>query len=523
MKGAIAAGHPLTAQAGADVLAAGGNAFDACIAAAFVSWVAESPLTGPGAGGFLLAHRGGGADGGLRDELLDFFVAVPGRGLDGEVTSMDAVDVEFAPGNVQTFLVGAASCAVPGTVAGLAEAHRRYGSLPWADLVRPAVEVAGRGVELNEMQAFLHGVLDPVLRFSPDSRRIYGETCALGVGERVSIPDLARTLELIADEGADPFYRGDVARRMSEFVRSEGGRVTENDLASYRVIRRRPLHAAYRGHDFVSNPPPSAGGVLIAFALRVLDRLDARRAGSAEAIVRLAAVMRAATTARGGSFVRELHRGGLAERLLADERVDEAARVAREDSGTVAFEPTGLPSTTHVSVVDADGNAASLSASTGCGSGIVVPGTGIHLNNMLGEVDLNPTGAAGAPGRRLTSMMAPSLVVRDGRPRVVLGSAGSIRLRGAILQIVANVVGHELPVAEAVERPRVHLEEPHVHCEGGLDPGELDRLAASGYDLVRWRRRNLYFGGAAGVEFRADGSLTAAGDPRRGGRGIVAS
>jgi gamma-glutamyltranspeptidase/glutathione hydrolase len=521
MKGAIAAGHPLTARAGADVLAAGGNAFDACIAAAFVSWVAESPLTGPGAGGFLLAHRGTGTNSGPGEELLDFFVAVPGRALEGDCDEMDAVEVAFAPGNTQIFLVGAASCAVPGTVAGLADAHRRYATKAWAELIRPAIDLARGGVELNEMQAFLHGVLDPVLRLTPDSRRIYGETGALHAGDRISTPDLAATLELLADEGPEPFYRGELARRISECVRAQGGRITEDDLGAYRVVRRRPLRAAYRGADFVSNPPPSAGGVLIAFALRVLDRLEPGRVGSPEAIAALAAVMREATRARGGSFVRDLHRGGLAERLLGDERIDEAERSARERSGVFAREPSGLPSTTHISVVDGDGNAASLSASTGCGSGIVVPGTGIHLNNMLGEVDLNPSGGVGTPGRRLTSMMAPSLVVRDGLPRAVLGSAGSIRLRGAILQIVVNVVDHGMRVDDAVAAPRVHLEGERLHLEGGIDAEVADRLEAAGYDLVRWDTRNLYFGGASCVARGENGELEAAGDPRRGGTGLV--
>jgi gamma-glutamyltranspeptidase/glutathione hydrolase len=143
------------------------------------------------------------------------------------------------------------------------------------------------------------------------------------------------------------------------------------------------------------------------------------------------------------------------------------------------------------------------------------------MNNMLGEYDLNPAGADATPGRRLTSMMAPSIVLRRGRPRLVVGSAGSIRLRGAIMQIVVNVVRHGMPVDEAITAPRIHLDEGQVHCEGGSDPAELDRLEALGYDLVRWRRRNLYFGGASAVERRADGSLAAAGDPRRGGHGIV--
>jgi len=184
-------------------------------------------------------------------------------------------------------------------------------------------------------------------------------------------------------------------------------------------------------------------------------------------------------------------------------------------------EPAPVGGTTHVSAIDAEGNAASLSTSTGSGSGVIVPGTGIYLNNMLGEYDL-VGGRPVPPGQRLTSMMAPSIAL-DGRggPRLVVGSAGSARLRGAIMQIIVNVLEHGLGVEAAVDAPRVHLDEPHVHCEGGHDRGELDRLEERGYDVVRWRRRNLFFGGAAAVEVLADGSLAAAGDPRRGGAGVV--
>ena len=182
-------------------------------------------------------------------------------------------------------------------------------------------------------------------------------------------------------------------------------------------------------------------------------------------------------------------------------------------------EVAGAPGTTHIAVVDAAGNAASCTASTGSGSGVIVPGTAVHVNNMLGEYDL--VAARVKPGMRLTSMMAPSLVLRDDLPRLVVGSAGSVRLRGAILQIVLNVIQHDLDVEEAIERPRVHFEDPHVHCEGGTEPAEMDRLEGVCYDVTRWRRKNLYFGGAAAVEVREDGSLAAAGDPRRGGAGVV--
>jgi gamma-glutamyltranspeptidase/glutathione hydrolase len=520
MKGAVAAGHPLTAQAGARILAEGGNAVDACIAAGFVSWVTESPLTGPGAGGFMLVHRARDHS----DRVLDSFVTIPGRGLRvDEGGQMEEALVPFDRRTVQLFRIGGASCAVPGAVAGLGEAHRLFSRLPWPKLIEPAIEIAREGVALNKQQAFLHTILDVALRAKPEGREIYGDGRPLQTGESLYMRDLADTLELLAAEGADAFYRGDLAREISRFVRAQGGRISEDDLASYRVIRRRPVRAAFHGHEFVSNPPPSAGGLLIAFALRVLDRLgSSARPGSAAALATLAEVMREATTARGGTFTRELYRGGLSERLLSDERVEEAAASARRSSRVAVTERAGVPSTTHISAVDAAGNAASLSASTGCGSGVIVPGTGIQLNNMLGEEDLSPGGrTAMAPGARLTSMMAPSVVLKDGRPRLVVGSAGSVRLRAAITQIVVNVVGHGMSVREAISRPRVHLEGGKLQLEGGIDAAVAACLEELGYDVVRWRGRNLYFGGAAVVALREDGGLEAAGDPRRGGAGVV--
>jgi gamma-glutamyltranspeptidase/glutathione hydrolase len=496
MRGAVAAGHPLTADAGARVLEAGGNAVDAAVAAAFVSWVAESPLTGPGAGGFMLVHRA--ADRSTR--VFDFFVAVPGLGLArGPRPEMDAVDVDFSGGSTQVFHIGGASVAVPGAALGLEQAHRVLGTLPWRDLFAPAIELARRGVELTRAQAYLHAILDLILRHTPESRAVYernGER--LTAGDVLVQDDLAGTLEVLAERGAAALYRGELADAIVRHLERHDGRVTRRDLEEYRVVRRRPVQAEFRGHDFLSNPPPSAGGILIAYGLRLLP--DVGPPGSAEAIGALARVMREQASARlAVGFDGSLHRGGLAK--LLEER---AAVVTR--------------GTTHISVVDGEGNAVALTASTGSGSGIVVPGTGIHLNNMLGEFDLPKPPR---PGARLSSGMSPSIVLHGGRPRLVVGSAGSLRLRGAVMQIVVNVVGHGLGVRDAIERPRVHLEGEQLHCEGGHDPAELDKLAAIGWDVVRWRRQNLYFGGVAAVEMLDDGSLAAAGDPRRGGAGVV--
>jgi gamma-glutamyltranspeptidase/glutathione hydrolase len=495
----------LTAEAGARVLAEGGSAVDACIAAAFTSWVTESTVTGPGGGGFMLVHR-------ARDRssrLIDFFVTIPGLGLrEAAVGEMEDVDVSYAESS-QIFRIGAASCAVPGAPAGLEYVHRVYGTRPWQSLLEPAIDLARNGVELTRPQAHLHAVVDLILRHSEEGRAIFGpEGRRLAAGEVLVQRDLAHTLELLAEHGSRAVYGGEVARAIACHVRERGGSITLRDLEEYRVIRRRPVRAGFSGYEFESNPPPSTGGVLIGYGLRMIDRLGpGGPPGSAEAIARLIEIMREQNRVRGARFGRDLHRGGLTRRLYDDQQLADA------------IERVG--GTTQISVVDAEGNAASCTASTGSGSGVVVPGTGIHLNNMLGEFDLAGSAGTGRPGTRMTSMMAPSIVLRDGDPRLVVGSAGSLRLRGAIMQIVVDVAVHGMSVGQAIDFPRFHLQDGDVHCEGGADSAELDRLEALGYDVVRWRRRNLYFGGAAAVEIGADDSLAAAGDPRRGGAGLV--
>lgn len=519
MRGAIAAGHPLTAEAGARVLAGGGTAVDACIAAAFASWVTESPLTGPGGGGFLLVHDA------ARDvtRLADFFVCVPGLGRrERSGSPMIEINVAFEPDSLQLFSIGSASCAVPGVAMGLEDVHRRFGRMDWRDLIAQAIELARAGVEMTPAQDFLHQILDPILRSGEEGRRVFGSGGKrYEAGETLRLPDLAGTLEQIAEEGARAIYGGELGRKMVAHVEEGGGELTMDDLERFRVVWRHPVRAGYRGCEFVSNPPPSSGGILVAYGLRLLDELgEGGRPGSAAALLRMIDVMREQTRARSGDFSSFLRRGGLARRLLSDEAV--LGAVERVRAGEAGLSEPGRPTgTTHISVIDSAGNAASLTCSLGSGSGVVVPGTGIHLNNMLGEEDL----VAGSehPGERLTSMMAPSIVFESGRPRLVLGSAGSVRLRGAIMQTVTNVIGHGLPVEEAVTRPRVHLDESVVQCEGGdgVDHTALDELEQMGYEIVRWRRRNLFFGGVSAVELRSDGDLAGAGDPRRGGHGLV--
>jgi len=482
------------------------------VAAAFAAWVAESPLTGPGAGGFALVQPADGRP----SRLADFFVATPGLGrppVPG--AEMHAVDVGFGGDSetTQVFRIGEPSCAVPGATAGLAAVHAEYGRLPWREVVAPAIELARQGVELTRPQAHLHAILDLILRHAAEGRRLYSRPDGgrLQPGDRLVLDDLAGTLEQIATDGPDAVYRGELAGRIVETVAAGGGTLTLQDLESYEVTWRDPVRVSYLGHEVVSNPPPSSGGILIAYGLALLERTLRGGAGSADAIAALAEVMREQTRARSGALAADV--------LLTDHAI--TAGVDRIENGAGgAEEHGGLSGTTHVSAIDREGNAASLSSSTGSGSGVVAPGTGIHLNNMLGEYDLVAGGPA-EPGRRLTSMMAPTVVVGPNGPRLVVGSAGSVRLRGAIMQVIVNVLAHGMSVQDAIDSPRVHVEEPHLHCEGGFETAALDELAERGYDVVRWRRKNLYFGGTNAVEVLADGTLAAAGDERRGGAGIV--
>jgi gamma-glutamyltranspeptidase / glutathione hydrolase len=505
MKGVVAAGHPLTVEAGADVLRGGGNAVDAAVACILMSFAAESPLTGPGAGGFMLVHTAGG-----EDHMLDFFVAAPGKGLPAlEPVELTPIDVKFADEAIQRFNVGPSSCGVYGTTAGVEEALRRFGTLSLADLVGRPSRLAREGLEVTEMQGFLFTVLEPILRSTPEAAAIYAPGGdLLRPGDRIRLPELAGLLDRLGAEGPAFIYEGDVAAAVSAWVRERGGLITEQDLATYDVVEREPVGVRYHGRQVLTNPPPSSGGILIADALGILERLE-----NPDDVVTIAEVIASTNRARDEEFLTGLATEGYLERFLAAEALDNVATEVR----------TRLGSTTHVSVMDAEGGCASVTCSNGSCSGVVVPGTGVHLNNMLGEEDLNPLGYhRHEPGARVPSMMSPTVVLREGRPEVALGSAGSNRIRSAILQTTLHVVDGGLPAQEAVDRPRLHVEGEVVEAEPGIDPAAVDELRRRGWTVRLFAERNLYFGGVQAVARTGEGRLSGGGDPRRGGTaGVV--
>jgi len=526
VNGAIAAGHELTARAGADALARGGNAVDAAVAAAAMSWAAESALTGPCGGGFFLVRPARGR----APALLDAFTSIPGRDLPPgrRLTEVVEIMVPFDEQTTQVFHAGAAACAVPGVVAGMAAVHGRYGSLPWRSLVLPAAEAADRGVPTTAGQQRVFAAIEAILTRLPESRELFSPGGRfVDVGTVVRQPELARSIELLAERGPGELYTGSLARAMVADQERLGGRLTMADLAAYRTVWRRPLSGSFEGHGLRTNCPPSSGGVLIAYMLAVLAAAPpAGEPGSAPALRALAETMRSAGRLRGPEFARRLHRGGLAAHALAPEAVEKGRlSVERALEGAPVAAASAIPSdhgTTHISVVDDQGNAVGFTASNGSHSGVIVPGTGLHLNNMLGEEDLNPEGHRHDPGARVPSMMAPTVVLNDGQTELAVGSAGSNRIRSAILQTIINVVDRGRSAQDAVDAPRLHYENGVVEAEAGVNPAALDELEGEGWQVVRWREKNLFFGGVQAVARNPEtGALSGGGDPRRGGVAVV--
>jgi gamma-glutamyltranspeptidase/glutathione hydrolase len=466
------------------------------------SFAVESPLTGFGAGGFMMVHRD------THDPVLvDFFVAAPGRDGIERRADLVAIPVHFDAETTQTFYVGPASCGVPGTAAGLEQALGRFGRAALADLVGPAVKLAREGAPVNAEQAYILDILTPIHNRLEGTRELYAPAGRpLREGDEFRFPELAEALERFGAEGAEPFYRGEVAAAITDFVIEHGGTLGPEDLAAYEAIPRVPIRVPFRGTEVLTNPPPSSGGILIAYCLALLERM-----GESSGTEQLVAAMGAANAARGEDFAEALHGEGLGASLLDPAGLDLAAADL-------------LGSTTHISVLDAEGMCASVTCSNGSGSGVLVPGAGVILNNMLGEEDLNPLGFHRIPpGRRVSSMMAPTVVLRDGEIELGLGSAGSNRIRSAILQTIVRAVEQGMGAGEAVRAPRLHFEQGLVQAEPGIDEGALARIEARGIPIARRPAINLFFGGVQAVaRDPASGEFSGGGDPRRGGAVAVA-
>jgi len=484
-RAAVAAGSKASAAAAVDVLRRGGNAVDAAVAAGFAGAVAEPGMTSLGGGGFLLVRTPDG-----HEQLLDFFVDAPGRGLpaDERTPHFTPVVVEFA-GAEQVFHAGWGSVAVPGCLAGYLTAHRAFGRLPLTDVVAPAVGYAHHGVELSGNQAAVLGLLAGIVTLTETGRRLFAPHGSLArAGDLISNPALGDFMTQVGAGTVTGFEAATVAGPLVDAMTEHHGLLTDADLVAYEPIVREPLLLQYRGARVATNPLPSSGGAIVTDALAALAAHDPST-GSARDVRRLLEALAGAT---------ERHKR------------QAAAAVPQAQRGT-----------THVSVVDADGLMVSMTTSNGSCSGVFAPGTGVQLNNVMGEDDLHPAGFHSVPpGTRIGSMMAPSIVDRADGMVVALGSGGSERIRSALLQVIVHLVDQGVDVESAIEAPRVHWDGRQVQVEPGWAADCLLAMADWG-PTNQWTRRDLYFGGAQAVALDAAGAVSAYGDPRRGGVGVV--
>ena len=532
MQGVIAAGHPQTAAAGAEILTQGGNAVDAAVAASFASFIAEAVLVNIGGGGIAQVYTPS-----TRQAIVyDFFSAMPGLPANGDPLPTDIdfrkILVDFGPAQ-QPFYIGRGSVAVPGVVAGLCAMASELGTLPLSQILAPAIRLAREGVVLSDALGYVADILAPILMDTPEIKAIYAPHGHIAAaGERLNFLELANTLEQLGQEGRALFYTGEIGQKILADQQAYHGLITQTDLASYKVFRAQPIAIDYRGYTILLPPPSSNGGALIAFALKLLTGIslaDMSHNGFKHIFV-LTETMRLTNIARAEwekdcglqTAATSADRSDCLNALLADDNIRRYQRQLHKALNNHRLTPEpdlakGPANTTHISVADADGMIVGITTSAGESAGFAIGNTGVTLNNMLGEIDLHPDGFHQLPpGQRLMTMMSPVLVLHQGQPILAVGSGGSNRLRTAITQVISNFIDFKLHLAEAVDAPRVHFEDNVLQLEGGISPAVAAELEAVGYTINRWPDRNMFFGGAHAVAQAGDRWL-AAGDRRRGG------
>lgn len=506
----VAAGDHQTAQAGVDVLGAGGNAVDAAIAAAFASWVVEPPLAAPGGGAVMLF---GDPTSGFH--VADGFSRVPGLGLKQHpLLDFQSVEVDYGP-TQQAFHVGRGSVAVPTAIFALLDVHARAGRAPLRVVLEPATRLARDGWIVSPPLAQIMAMLSPILTHSEALRALL---CVDGrvatAGTTLHNADLAGFFDRIVTDGPKAARAAFNHAMLDAFGAAQGGLITPDDLALPAVTWRAPAAHQLGDATVLLNPPPSSGGSLIAVGLAALSRDPHLAAAPAP---RSAAHLRAVVDAL--DIVSRARGAGLDVALAQrDSALSESDLNHWVTLGARAKEERQLGSTTHLSVIDADGMVASLTMSNGEGCGHVLPGFGVHLNNFLGEEDINPAGFHVAPaGAAMSTMMCPTVVVRQGVAQWVLGTGGANRIRSALLQALVNHVLLDEPAEVAVNAPRLHVEGEHLWFEGYDLPADAHAALLKDHpEATIFDTPSMFFGGIHGV-VRTRAGVASSVDRRRGG------
>jgi gamma-glutamyltranspeptidase / glutathione hydrolase len=527
--GMVVAQEKIAAHVGVEILRTGGNAVDAAVAVGFALAVTHPQAGNIGGGGFMLVHLA------ARNET----VAIDYRETAPAAMTRDVFLDDKGEADPKKSRDSALGVGVPGTVAGLALAHEKYGSgqFTLAQLIAPAIKLAREGIAVEDDLADSLPRAQPRLARWPASAKIFlkSDGTALGRGDRLLQPDLAASLETIAGDGPRAFYEGPLAEKIVLGLRASGGIMTRDDLKNYRAIERPAVRGNYRGYDIASMPPPSSGGVHLVQILNILEGFPLRKtgAGAAATLHPMIEAMKPAYADRAvflgdPAFVDVPVAGLTAKRYAAQLRqaIDpERARPAQ--SILAGTPPREGDNTTHFSIVDRDGNAVAntYTLNFSYGLGLVADGTGILLNNELDDFAARP-GAPNAyglvggdanapgPGKRPLSSMSPTIVFRDGRVFMVTGTPGGSRIITMVLQVILNVIDHRMNIAEAVAAPRIHHQwlPDQVFAEQGLSPDTIRLLEAKGHKVVV----GATMGSANSILVTPDG-ITGAADPRQRG------
>lgn len=505
--GMVVSAHPLASQIGLDILKAGGNAVDAAVATSLALGVVEGYCSGLGGGCLAIVYLSEGWE----------TVAVDGREEAPSAARPDMyVDKNTGAVIPELSTIGVLSAGVPGHLKALNLMLQKYGTMSLGQILEPSIALADSGFELSQTYVrVLEYHRDKLIRF-PSAFEImfHPDSTILGLGERLIQHDLAESYRLLADEGEAAFYEGEIGRKMAAAMKAEKGLITSKDLQDYEAIIRQPVMGSYRGYTIYSMPPPSSGGVLLIEMLNILERYDLAYLGlnSSESIHLLAEAMKRTFADRavylGDPDFTEIPLSGLLSKDYADSLARGISRFqARPVSG--AGNPylylssdevfPGGKQTTHLSVVDRWGNMVALTATinTGFGSGYVIPGTGIFLNDEMDDFSAQPgmtnyfglTGSdanAIAPGKRPLSSMTPTLVFFESRPFMVLGSPGGPRIITTVLQVIQNVVDHRVNIQAAVDAPRVHHQwsPDRLYIEDGIPYDVIQNLIIRGHEVA---------------------------------------
>ena len=500
----ISSGSQISANAGATIANKGGNAVDAALAAALVSMSTDLGVMAPGASGFITIWSSE-----TEPIVIDAYAEMPGRGLPSERFGRGRQEVFFDYGGWMSTIIGYGSVATPGMFAGLEMAAKQYGKLSWALIVEPALALVREGFPLTggaaEYLAYTHKT---IFSWHPDSYRTlhHVDGSCRREGELVQIPELADSLRLIAQQGADAFYTGEIGQKIAREIQAHGGLLTAADLQAYRAIARTPICIRWNDWEIATNPAPAIGGACVAAMLLLLEHQPFSD-WNPTTVQQMAKIQNAVLDYRRHHFEG------------ASESVKEAEVVRLLEWANCENSRSWLtsPSTIHTSAVDSDGLACAITASAGYGSGVMISGTGLWLNNSLGEIELHPQGLRGLrPGMRLTSNMAPTIARHKNGAVIAIGSPGASRITTAIVQVLLNFIHLGMSLAEAIAHPRLHVEIvesiPTISFEAGLPVESSEEFA-----IRQFPQLSMYFGGVQAALGHPTHGLLAAADPRRAG------